>query len=466
MEVTIFKSNLWKLEQQIKKLQKVAKKLNVEAPTLKVLEEKIVVWGSDLYVGENKVLSAGTPVARLTVEVTGPQPIIKGWNFLATIQHSKNGNVIRRINSEVEVDTTIYRSATVKCDHCNTDRRRNDTYLVQNVKGELKQVGKSCLKDFVGGHKTAEFFANLANIFNDFNLGDEIDEECFGRGYFCPAVAPMEFLSKVCALTSAVGYVTGKNATPKNPATAQVVWGNMVSPLGDSIDLSEKDKEGISIKRYLMKKIKLAIPEVAQIKDLVDDPSINPLKEELDRSKKTRKKGLKTFDYYKVEVTFDVDGEIQGFIPNQEDVLMHYRNGEGIIFYHYHFKNWFRTNLPLINRSSSSIGDMRFFTGKVIMNGQKTKIIEKYVTNIDSGFSSSRGTGGRGTRKAEVLVQGMKVTTAFSFPRDLISPDKIQKAFDIICENGSSFGGNHKLSTGRLVNPKVNIVSNALWEDD
>jgi len=233
-----------------------------------------------------------------------------------------------------------------------------------------------------------------------------------------------------------------------------------------SIDLSEKDKEGISIKRYLMKKIKLAIPEVAQIKDLVDDPSINPLKEELDRSKKTRKKGLKTFDYYKVEVTFDVDGEIQGFIPNQEDVLMHYRNGEGIIFYHYHFKNWFRTNLPLINRSSSSIGDMRFFTGKVIMNGQKTKIIEKYVTNIDSGFSSSRGTGGRGTRKAEVLVQGMKVTTAFSFPRDLISPDKIQKAFDIICENGSSFGGNHKLSTGRLVNPKVNIVSNALWEDD
>jgi len=234
-----------------------------------------------------------------------------------------------------------------------------------------------------------------------------------------------------------------------------------------SIDLSEKDESGISIKRYLMKKIKLSIPEIAQIKDIVDDPSINPLKDELDRSKKTRKKGLKSFDYYKVEVAFEVQGDIQGFVPNPEGVLAHYRDSNGeLIFHQYHFKNWLRSNLPLINRTSSSIGDIRFSNGKIMLNGKKPKVIERYVTNIDSGFSSSQGTGGRGTRSAEVLPQGTKVITSFSLPREFIDPGKIQKAFDVICGEASSFGGNHKLSTGRLVNPKVNILSDSLWEDD
>ncbi len=233
-----------------------------------------------------------------------------------------------------------------------------------------------------------------------------------------------------------------------------------------SIDLTEKNN-GISIKRYLMKKIKLAIPEVAQIKDLVDDPSINPLKEELDRSKKTRKKGLKTFDYYKIEVAFDVEGDIQGFIPNDKELLMHYRDSnEGIIFHQYHFRNWLRNNLPLINRTSSSIGDIRFFNGVVKMNENKVKIIERYITNIESGFMSSRGTGGRGTRKSEALPSDSLVITQFGFPRDFINPEKIQKAFEVICENASAFGGNHKLSTGRLVNPKVQILSNSIWEED
>jgi hypothetical protein len=216
----------------------------------------------------------------------------------------------------------------------------------------------------------------------------------------------------------------------------------------------------------LLKSIRVSIPEVGQIKDIVHDSNLKPLIDELDRSKKTRKKGLKSFDYYKVEVVFEIEGEISGFIPNQDGILMHYRDLEGnLIFRQYHFRNWLRDNLPLINRSSSSIGDMRFFDGRVISKS-KPIIDERYVTNIDSGFSSSRGTGGRGTRRAEILARDSKVITCFSFPRELINPEKIQKAFDVICQNGNSFGGNHKLSTGRLVNPKVNILTESLWEDE
>jgi hypothetical protein len=236
-----------------------------------------------------------------------------------------------------------------------------------------------------------------------------------------------------------------------------------------SIDLSEKDSNGISIKRYLMKKIKLAVPEVAQMKDLVHDESLKPLIDELDRSKGTRKKGLKTNDYYKIEVTFDVEGDIQGFVPSNEDdgTLMHYRDSnEDIVFYGYHFQNWFRDNLPLINRSSSCISDMRFFVGHVNLNNKHTKIIDRWITNIDSGFHSSHGTGGRGARKVECLPENTKVITAFCFPRELIDPEKVQQAFQVICENAQGFGGNHKLSTGRLVNPQIKILNDAVWSED
>jgi hypothetical protein len=235
-----------------------------------------------------------------------------------------------------------------------------------------------------------------------------------------------------------------------------------------SIDFQEKDNNGVSIKRYRMKSIKLSIPENAQIKDIVDsdDESIKELKDELDRSKGTRKKGMKTFDYYKINIVFDVVGDIQGFIPDNQGILKHYRDSDNnIIFFDYHFKNWFRANLPLINRASSSIGDIFFQNGRVISN-KDTKIIEKYVTNIESGFNSSKGTGGRGSRKAEVLSDNSKVLTSFTFPREFLSPKSVEKAFKIICENGKSFGGNHKLSTGKLVNPIITFDNDVLWEDE
>lgn len=235
-----------------------------------------------------------------------------------------------------------------------------------------------------------------------------------------------------------------------------------------SIDLSEKDNKGISIKRYLMKKIKLAVPEVAQMKDLVHDESLKPLIDELDRSKGTQKKGMKSFDYYKIEVTFDCEGEITGFRPSgdDDDTLVHYRDRDGnIVFYQKHFQNWLRDNLPLVNRSSSSVGEIHFFNGKIISDGE-VYIKEDFVGNIDSGFHSSCGTGGRGTRKSECLPIGAKVVTNFSIPREYVRPSNIQKMFDVICENAKSFGGNHKLSNGRLVNPKVVIVNESLWSDE
>lgn len=84
----------------------------------------------------------------ITVEVEGELKI-DGWKFVATIEHTPKGNVIRTANVEVEIPE-IYFTRTI-CDHCNTNRNRRETYLIQNEEtGEFKQVGKQCLKEYLG----------------------------------------------------------------------------------------------------------------------------------------------------------------------------------------------------------------------------------------------------------------------------------------------------------------------------
>ena len=232
-----------------------------------------------------------------------------------------------------------------------------------------------------------------------------------------------------------------------------------------SIDLSTKDDNGISIKKYKMKSIKVSIPEVGQVRDIVDNEDIKPLIEELDRSKKTRKKGMKTFDYYVADVTFKTKGCVQGFIPDKDGLVKHYRDGENVVLYGYHFRNWFRSNLPLINRASSAIGDIKFIDGEVNLNGEMITI-EKYITNVESGFSSSRGTGGRGSWLIECLPTGTTIKTSFAIPRELINPTNFGKALDIFGKFGSSFGGGAKLSTGKLIPENVEIVSENLLDEE
>ena len=52
----------------------------------------------------------------------------------------------------VELDG--WRPEVSECDHCGTTRRRSATYLVEHEDGSRKQVGSSCMADFLGasGH--------------------------------------------------------------------------------------------------------------------------------------------------------------------------------------------------------------------------------------------------------------------------------------------------------------------------
>lgn len=126
---------------------------------------------------------------------------VNGWRFVATVEHTEKGNIIKKA-FEVEVPERYYTSEPV-CEHCNSRRRRKDTYIVMNEEtGEFKQVGKSCLKDFTGG-MSAEGVAYYTSLFEEL-----IERETpLGTGHIERYFNVKEFLLYVAETVKHFGYV-------------------------------------------------------------------------------------------------------------------------------------------------------------------------------------------------------------------------------------------------------------------
>lgn len=97
-------------------------------------------------VGHSHGVATTARISAMEVEVEGIASI-KGWKFLAQIEHHETGNIVR---SYVEADPSWF-TCEPKCDHCNVKTFRKVTYIIENESGERKQVGASCLKLYTGG---------------------------------------------------------------------------------------------------------------------------------------------------------------------------------------------------------------------------------------------------------------------------------------------------------------------------
>lgn len=144
-----------------------------------------------------------------TVELEGESPQIAGWTFYATIQHAgEAGNIIRCSPSAPEGISEEFREAKSKCDHCKTDRFRRDTFLVFNEKTkELKQVGSTCIKDFLGHgdpHAVAKYLELLAGATQLLLIGSG---EGRGEGGWI-AYDLEDFLVRVSANIHAFGWTS------------------------------------------------------------------------------------------------------------------------------------------------------------------------------------------------------------------------------------------------------------------
>lgn len=147
------------------------------------------------------------------VKITGDPPRYRGWRFVAAVDVVPDGVVVRYPpGSKDEVVNDQLKPG--ECDHCHTVRARRSTVLVANDEtGQLLQVGRSCLKDFLGHSKTPVFLTT-----------DEVDEQIRGGWSGVPAGWDTHnVLTYAAAMVQAYGWTPASGADFGRVPTKELV---------------------------------------------------------------------------------------------------------------------------------------------------------------------------------------------------------------------------------------------------
>lgn len=241
-EYEIAKPQLPLLQEQFATLNKKAAKLGCIPITMEILGERIEIITCPehrVVQGNNIQLVAALDEVRIFVKVclTGDIPKYEGWTFAATVQHlpatqsSEAFDIIRTIPGVFEIPAQYRdKSRAQICDHCQTNRYRRDTFIIHHDNGTWKQVGRQCLKDFLG-HKDPHALAAQAELFiNALTLLEDTTRQTNGyKGWDCFNLE--SYLKWVAGVIRVRGWLSRSNAQARDQqATADFVY-ELISPI-------------------------------------------------------------------------------------------------------------------------------------------------------------------------------------------------------------------------------------------
>ena len=250
--------NLPVLQTRIDKLNRRALRLSMPPIVVRVTGEIFKPFERKAQLGEtpDKIVHGQKTVVEhrkyFLVQIEGQAPKIAGWTFVATLQHEQGGNILRTLPGFDASLPQKYRTAGTDCDHCGHDRRRKDTYILLADAGDFKQVGRSCLRDFLG-HTNPEKYAEWAEVIADLSglvgdLEEELGSAGGGRGtkYY-----PLEGLLTLSRrVIRGYGWVSWKTSEEKSteehyfPSTASRVFNLLEgSPKGKVIAWEKLDQD-------------------------------------------------------------------------------------------------------------------------------------------------------------------------------------------------------------------------------
>ena len=198
-----------------KKLNRIAKKC-VKHGNDFVFEVK----GEEIREEYNKELDRKEYHKFILVEVDGTARI-DNWECVAVLENHDAGNIIRRINTEIEIPERFKHTENL-CEHCNTRRQRNNLYVIHNVEtNEWKQVGGSCLKLYTGG-LNMEYVAAYMDGITEL---EECDGVVMGRGKAYYHVE--EILSYAVEVINKTGYFNAQSAIPTKYIVSELMQDNL-----------------------------------------------------------------------------------------------------------------------------------------------------------------------------------------------------------------------------------------------
>ena len=194
MKYYIFRFNLGKLKSLVKKLAKKTEvKFDYDENDIK--QERILV--------ANGVYAICTKIG-VELDINYK---VGDYDIIAELEHHTEGNIIRAINPKYSVPTQ-YRTCKPYCEHCNKLRNRANTYLLIDANNNYKQVGKSCLKDFIGydSTKVISMIDSINSLIRDYN-----EEEIINESNYCKYRELKELANKFYQILLKDGYTKDKN---------------------------------------------------------------------------------------------------------------------------------------------------------------------------------------------------------------------------------------------------------------
>ena len=211
MKFEIYEGNMPRLEKHINKIARKCEKYGCDFHYAEV-GEIFKDFEEDKDANGNPCKPYTVTRRFVIIEVDG-KAIVNDWRFIGSVEHTGNGNLIHK-TVDVEVPERYYTTRPI-CEHCNTRRYRKNTYIIQNeVTGEFKQVGKTCLNDFTNG-MDATFIASYYSMFEKLAEFEAIPEGCgWSERYY----RTEDILAYTSAVVKAYGYVNANssNSTAEN----------------------------------------------------------------------------------------------------------------------------------------------------------------------------------------------------------------------------------------------------------
>jgi len=216
--------NMRMFEEKLNKLIKRSKKLNSDPICFRTINTLLVPIKED---GKE----TGGFETFFEIEVSGTAPKLEGWNFIGTIDHNRDdsGKVVNLLRSVPGKSIPHkYHDAGTNCDHCNKSIYRKDTFIVEKD-GDVKQVGRSCLKDFLG-HRSPEQVAAYAEwIMGLEEQLNNLEKDCDREYRIDPTYLRDEIFTWAATVVRERGFVSKSAVENGFPGitTSSVIHGNL-----------------------------------------------------------------------------------------------------------------------------------------------------------------------------------------------------------------------------------------------
>ncbi len=172
------------------------------------------------------------------IKVDGQAPKLNGWTFVGKREPMEGtDSILAKSAPGHDIPAKFSDDHPVTCDHCGHNRYRKESFIVKHDDGTHKEVGRSCLKDFLGHanpEKYASFAESLYDVMQHFSGSQDPEYGGGGRGVFTFAVRGI-----VSAAIHAIrqrGFVSRQNEDIGKTATSTQVNLHMNPPKKDPED--------------------------------------------------------------------------------------------------------------------------------------------------------------------------------------------------------------------------------------